>query len=248
MARLHGRIAVITGASRGIGAVTARRLASEGAAVVVCDLLDERGKGVVDEIVAAGGAAIFIHLDVTSQAQWQAMATEAQAWRGGIDILVNNAGINFRSGIEHVELEDWSKVIAVNLTGPMMGIKTVAPLMRERGGGAIVNIASNAALRGVGSAAYCASKWGVRGLAKVAALEFAAAGIRVNTVCPGVVPTELNAGQPYVQTTGAKTPMGRVATADEIAGAVLFLVSDDSRFITGMDMPVDGGITIGLPR
>ena len=248
MGRLAGRIAIITGAGRGIGAETARRLAGEGAAVVICDLLDERGAGVAKEIADAGGVATFVHLDVTSLSQWQATVHRVEAWKGGIDILVNNAGINVRTGIEHVDPEDWSRVLAVNLTGPMLGIKTVAPLMRVRGGGSIVNIASNAALRGVGSAAYCASKWGVRGLAKVAALEFAAAGIRVNTVCPGVVPTELNAGQPYVQTTGAKTPMGRVATAAEIADAVLFLASDDSRFITGMDMPVDGGITIGLPR
>ncbi|MEO8304526.1 MAG: SDR family oxidoreductase [Betaproteobacteria bacterium] len=248
MRRLAGRIAVITGASRGIGAETARRLAGEGASVVVCDLLDDRGNDVAKEIAEAGGVATFVHLDVTSLSQWQAMARQVEAWKGGIDILVNNAGINVRTGIENVDLEDWTRVMAVNLTGPMLGIKTVAPVMRARGGGSIVNIASNAALRGVGSAAYCASKWGVRGLAKVAALEFGAAGIRVNTVCPGVVPTELNAGQPYVETTGTKTPMGRVATAAEIADAVLFLASDESRFITGMDLPVDGGITIGIPR
>lgn len=247
MARLQGKIAVITGASRGIGAVVGRLFGREGAAVVVCDLLDERGQGVANEIVEAGGSAIFIHLDVTADTQWQTMVEEVEAWRGGIDVLVNNAGINVRTGIEHVRLDDWSRVMAVNLTGPLIGMKTVAPIMRHRGGGAIVNIASNAALRGIRSAAYCASKWGVRGLAKVAALEFAASGIRVNTVCPGVVPTELNAGQPYVSTTGAKTPMGRVATADEIANAVLFLASEESSFITGMDMPVDGGITIGLP-
>ena len=248
MARLSGKIAVITGAGRGIGAATARRLADEGATVVLCDVLDDRGRGVVDEIVAKGGSASFIHLDVTALDQWQTMAAAVRATHGGIDILVNNAGINVRTGIEHVDVDDWSRVLAVNLTGPMLGIKTVAPIMRERGGGAIVNIASNAALRGVGSAAYCASKWGARGLTKVAALEFASAGIRVNAVCPGVVPTELNAGQAYVETTGAKTPMGRVATSAEIADAVLFLASDEARFVTGVDLPVDGGITVGMPR
>jgi len=247
MAQLDGKTAVVTGGSRGIGAEVGRTLGREGAAVVVCDLLDERGEGVANEINRAGGSAMFVHLDVTAQTDWHAMAARVDAWRGGIDVLVNNAGINVRTGIENVGLDDWNRVVAVNLTGPLLGMQTVAPIMRRRGGGAIVNIASNAALRGIRSAAYCASKWGVRGLTKVAALEFAAAGIRVNTVCPGVVPTELNAGQPYVATTGAKTPMGRIATAEEIAKAVLFLASDSSSFITGMDMPVDGGLTIGMP-
>jgi len=247
MAQLDGRIAVVTGGSRGIGAAVGRTFAREGAAVVICDLLDERGEGIADEINRAGGSAMFVHLDVTAQADWQAMTARVDAWRGGIDVLVNNAGINVRTGIENVALDDWNRVMAVNLTGPLLGMQTVAPIMRRRGGGAIVNIASNAALRGIRSAAYCASKWAVRGLTKVAALEFAAAGIRVNTVCPGVVPTELNAGQPYVATTGEKTPMGRIATAAEIAQAVLFLASNSSSFITGMDMPVDGGMTVGMP-
>jgi len=247
MAQLDGKIAVVTGGSRGIGAAVGRAFGREGAAVVICDLLDERGEGIADDVNRAGGSAIFVHLDVTAQTDWQAMTARVDAWRGGIDVLVNNAGINVRTGIEKVGLDDWNRVVSVNLTGPLLGMQTVAPIMRRRGGGAIVNIASNAALRGIKSAAYCASKWGVRGLTKVAALEFAAAGIRVNTVCPGVVPTELNAGQPYVATTGAKTPMGRIATAEEIAAAVLFLASSSSSFITGMDMPVDGGLTIGMP-
>ena len=247
MAQLDGKVAVVTGGSRGIGATVGRAFGREGAAVVVCDLLDERGEGIADEINRAGGSAMFVHLDVTAQTDWRAMTAQVDAWRGGIDVLVNNAGINVRTGIEKVGLDDWNRVVAVNLTGPLLGMQAVAPIMRRRGGGAIVNIASNAALRGIRSAAYCASKWGVRGLTKVAALEFAAAGIRVNTVCPGVVPTELNAGQPYVATTGAKTPMGRIATAEEIAAAVLFLASSSSSFITGMDMPVDGGLTVGMP-
>ena len=247
MAQLDGKIAVVTGGSRGIGAAVGRAFGREGAAVVICDLLDERGEGIADDVNRAGGSAIFVHLDVTAQTDWQAMTARVDAWRGGIDVLVNNAGINVRTGIEKVGLDDWNRVVSVNLTGPLLGMQTVAPIMRRRGGGAIVNIASNAALRGIKSAAYCASKWGVRGLTKVAALEFAGAGIRVNTVCPGVVPTELNAGQPYVATTGAKTPMGRIATAEEIAAAVLFLASSSSSFITGMDMPVDGGLTIGMP-
>jgi len=247
MAQLDGKIAVVTGGSRGIGAAVGRAFGREGAAVVICDLLDERGEGIADDVNRAGGSAIFVHLDVTAQTDWQAMTARVDAWRGGIDVLVNNAGINVRTGIENVGLDDWNRVVSVNLTGPLLGMQTVAPIMRRRGGGAIVNIASNAALRGIKSAAYCASKWGVRGLTKVAALEFAAAGIRVNTVCPGVVPTELNAGQPYVATPGAKTPMGRIATAEEIAAAVLFLASSSSSFITGMDMPVDGGLTIGMP-
>jgi 3alpha(or 20beta)-hydroxysteroid dehydrogenase len=248
MGRLSGKVAIITGASRSMGLVEAQLFSREGAAVVLGDVLDERGRQAAAAIEAEGGAARYEHLDVTSEADWQRVVAETLRWRTRIDILVNNAGINVREPIGSVTLADWNRVLAVNTTGPMLGMKFVAPAMREGGGGAIVNIASNAALRSSRSAPYTTSKWALRGLGKVAALEFAPWGIRVNTVCPGVVPTELNAGQPYIETTAKSTPLGRNASADEIARTVLFLASDESSFMTGADLPVDGGITVGQMR
>ncbi len=248
MGRLAGKVAIVTGSARGMGAVEARLFAREGAAVVVCDVLDERGRKTAADICAGGAAAIYLHLDVTSQPDWQALAEQAKAWRGRIDILVNNAGINIRGGIDRLVLDDWHKVLAVNLTGPLLGMKTIAPVMRETGGGSIVNIASNAALLPAASAAYTSGKWGLRGLGKVAAAEFAPWQVRVNTVCPGVVPTELNEGQPYLKTVVGKTPLGRIGAAEDVANAVLFLASDESNFITGADLPVDGGFIVGAAR
>ena len=243
MPRFADKVAIITGASRGMGAVEARLLADEGAGVVICDLLDARGEALAADIRSAGGSALYRHLDVTSEADWEETVKAVVAWRGRIDILVNNAGINVRLGVADLPIDDWNRVLAVNLTGALIGMRSVAPIMRTGGGGAIVNIASVAGLRASRSAAYSASKWGLRGLSRVAALEYAAWGIRVNTVCPGVVPTELNAGQPYVKVAAGRTPMRRVASPQDVARAVLFLASDDSAFITGTDIVVDGGIT-----
>ncbi len=243
MPRITDKVALITGAARGMGAVEARLLAAEGAAVVICDILDARGESLAAEITADGGDALYRHLDVTSESDWQETVQAAVAWRGRIDILVNNAGINVRQGVADLPIDDWNRVLAVNLTGALIGMRSVAPVMRSNGGGAIVNIASVAGLRASRSAAYSASKWGLRGLSRVAALEYAAWGIRVNTVCPGVVPTELNAGQPYVKVAAGRTPLRRLAAPHDVARAVLFLASDDAAFITGTDMVVDGGIT-----
>jgi 3alpha(or 20beta)-hydroxysteroid dehydrogenase len=241
--RFDGKVALVTGASRGMGATEARRLAAEGAAVVICDILETRGELAAADIRTAGGDALYRHLDVTSEIEWQETVTAATAWRGRIDILVNNAGINVRMGVADLPIDDWNRVLAVNLTGSLVGMRNVAPIMRSNGGGSIVNIASVAGLRASRSAAYSASKWGLRGLSRVAALEYAAWGIRVNTVCPGVVPTELNAGQPYLKLAAGRTPMRRLASAEDVGRAVLFLASDDAAFITGTDIVVDGGIT-----
>jgi 3alpha(or 20beta)-hydroxysteroid dehydrogenase len=241
--RFEGKVAMISGASRGMGATEARLLAAEGAAVVICDILDTRGESVAADIRTAGGNALYRHLDVTSETDWQETVKAAIAWRGKVDILVNNAGINVRLGVTDLPIDDWNRVVAVNLTGALIGMRSVAPIMRSGGGGSIVNIASVAGLRASRSAAYSASKWGLRGLSRVAALEYAAWGIRVNTVCPGVVPTELNAGQPYVTVAAGRTPMRRLASPEDVGRAVLFLASDDAAFITGTDIVVDGGIT-----
>ena len=153
MARLSGKVAVITGASRSMGAHEARLFASEGAAVIVCDLLDDRGQAVADEIVAKGGRAIYRHLDVTDEAGWNAVVSSALAWQGRLDILVNNAGINIRATIAELVPADWNRVLSVNLTGPLLGIRVVAPAMRQGGGGSVVNIASVAGIRASRSAA-----------------------------------------------------------------------------------------------
>jgi len=247
MCRLAGKVAIITGASRGMGAHEARLFAREGAAVVVCDLLDARGEAVAAEIVAAGGRAIYRHLDVTDEAAWSAAVANAVEWQGRLDILLNNAGINIRGNIVELLPTDWARVLGVNLSGPLLGMRAAVPAMQAAGGGSIVNIASVAGIRASRSAAYTASKWALRGLSRVAAVEFAASRIRVNTVCPGVVPTELNAGQPYLALATKRTPLRRLAGAEDVARAALFLASDDAAFITGTDVIVDGGITAQDP-
>jgi 3alpha(or 20beta)-hydroxysteroid dehydrogenase len=248
MTSLNGKVALVTGAGGGMGSAIARLLAAHGAAVVIADVRDEMGRKFESEIVDAGGTANYRHLDVTSETAWIDTVAAVEAWRGRLDILVNNAGINIRGPIGSIAFEDFNKVLAVNLGGPLLGMKHAAPAIARAGGGSIVNITSNISLIPSRSAAYAASKWGLRGLAKTAALEFAPNNIRVNSVGPGVVPTDLNVGQPYLQTTAGITPLGRIATADDIANAVLFLVSDAGAFITGVDLPVDGGFTLGHAR
>lgn len=245
MARLHGKVALITGAARGIGAAQAHLLAANGAAIVIADMRDELGEATAKAIRDAGGTASYLRLDVSSEDEWARGIAEIDRRHGRLDILSNTAGINLRGPIATASAVDFAAVLAVNLTGPMLGMKHAAPLIARSGGGSIVNITSNVSLIPSRGASYTASKWGLRGLSKTAALEFAKDKIRVNCVCPGVVPTDINRGQPYLETTPAATPLGRIATADDIANAVLFLVSDEAAFITGMDMPVDGGFVLG---
>ena len=245
MGRLDGKVALITGGAGGMGSAQARLLAQEGAAVVIADIRDELATRLAAEITGSGGAASQVRLDVTSEVAWRETIGAVEAKHGRLDILVNNAGINVRKPIVTVEVDEWNGVLAVNLTGPLLGMKVAAPAIARAGGGAIINITSNVSLIPSRAAAYTASKWGLRGLSKTAALEYAKEKIRVNTVCPGVVPTDINVGQPYLQTTAAVTPLGRIATAVDIANAVLFLVADTGSFITGVDLPVDGGFILG---
>lgn len=245
MANLDGKVALITGAARGIGAAEAWLLSEHGATVVIADLRDDQGRAHASELRRQGGKAAYIHLDVTSEEEWAKVAAEIEAEHGRLDILVNTAGINLRGPIATTAAQDFATMMAVNVMGPMLGMKHCAPAIARAGGGSIVNITSNVSLIPSRGASYTASKWGLRGLSKVAALEYAKDGIRVNCVCPGVVPTDLNRGQPYLATTADATPLGRIATPGDIAQAVLFLVSDAGAFITGLDMPVDGGFTLG---
>ncbi len=245
MAALDGKVAIVTGGARGQGAAEARLFARSGAAVVICDVLEAEGTELARELEAAGHECRFRPLDVSSPEAWARVVGEVVAWRGRLDILVNNAGIINRTTIATTEPDAWSRLIEINLTGAFLGIRAAAPAMRASGGGAIVNIASHAAFSGHYDPAYTASKWGLRGLTRTAAMELVSDNIRVNAVCPGLVVTGLNAGSPHLEPMIRMTPMRRAGTPEEIAELVLFLASDASSFITGEDFVIDGGFIAG---
>ncbi|WP_158811791.1 SDR family NAD(P)-dependent oxidoreductase [Beijerinckia sp. L45] len=245
MTQFAGQTAIVTGGSRGQGAAEAHLLAREGAAVAICDVLVPEGEALAEQFRAEGFLARFYHLDVTAPENWASVVADVLAWQGRIDILVNNAGIINRTGVLATEPAAWSRVIEVNLTGAFLGIQAVVPAMRRQGRGAIVNIASNSGFSGHYDPAYTASKWGIRGLTKSAAMEFVADGIRVNCICPGLVITGLNATSPHLGSMIGMTPMKRAGAPDEIAKLVRFLASEDSSFITGEDFVIDGGFTAG---
>jgi len=246
MQRLQGRVALVTGAGSGIGKATAERLAREGAAVVVTDVQDGSGTDVRDGIVAAGGAASFVHLDVTAPDQWQYAVSEALAAFGRLDILVNNAGMGDLATIEDTELADWDRTIRIDQTGVFLGMKYAAVALIESGHGSIINISSIFGTSGGfgTSPAYHAAKGAVRTLTKNAALHWADKGVRVNSVHPGFILTpilEPTKGTPFEQMMVDLTPMGRLGRPDEIAAGVAYLASDDASFVTGLELYIDGG-------
>ncbi|CAM2187637.1 2,5-dichloro-2,5-cyclohexadiene-1,4-diol dehydrogenase LinX [Paraburkholderia sacchari] len=245
MRRLEGKTAIVTGAARGMGAAIARLFAKEGATVALCDVSGERAEHQAAEIRGSGHKAFASLLDVTSEESWKVVCAAVIERAGALDILVNNAGVNDRGTIMSGTLLDWERTLRVNLTGPYLGMRAAAEAMRRSGGGAIVNVSSLAAHHGGSQAAYGASKWGLRGLTKIAAMEFVDWNVRVNSVSPAVVETELNAGQPYLGPMAAMTPMGRNGRDIEIANGVLFLASDEASYITGEDLAIDGGFTAG---
>jgi len=239
--RMAGRVALVTGGARGMGEAEARRLVAEGAEVVITDVLDAEGEALAAEL---GDKAIYQHLDVTDEAQWDAVAKVAMETFGPVTALVNNAGIVLQVPIDQTTAEDFRKVLDVNVTGVFLGIKAIVPMMVEAGGGAIVNISSAAGLVGMPQlSAYCASKWGVRGLTKAAALDLGHRGIRVNSIHPGAIRTPMAAGIEDEHL--ASQAIARVGEPEEIASAVAFLVSDDALDITGAELAVDGGMVLG---
>lgn len=245
MSDFQGKLVIVTGGARGQGEAEIRLFASKGAAVIIADVLVDEGEALAAELTKAGQEARFIKLDVTDPASWTAVIDLAKSWKGRLDVLVNNAGIINRTLVETTSLEAWERVLRVNLTGSFLGIQAASPLMAETGGGAIVNISSNSGYSGHYDPAYTASKWGLRGLTKSAAMELAPMNIRVNAVCPGLVVTGLNASSPHLKPMIGITPLKRAGKPEEIADLVFFLSSDASSFITGEDFVIDGGFTAG---
>lgn len=246
--RLQGKVALITGAARGIGAAEARLFAREGAAVGITDLLEDEGRTVEAEIADEGGDALFVPLDVTSEDDW-ARAVDAVVGRfGRLDILVNNAGIFHYATLEETTADDWDRIMDVNARGVFLGTQAAIPAMRRTGGGSIVNISSGAGLVGSHrSTAYNASKGAVRLLTKSTAIQHAREGIRVNSVHPGVIITDMTASAfpspGELESQISDRPMQRFGTPGEVAYGVLFLASDESSYMTGSELVIDGGRT-----
>ena len=240
--RLDGRVALVTGAARGIGAAIARRFTAEGAGVVLTDA-DEGGASRLAEEL---GATSHAH-DVTSEAAWEEVTRAAMETHGRIDVLVNNAGVFLAAPLKDTSLEDFRRLQEVNQVGVFLGMRTIAPLMVERGRGSIINLSSVAGLMGSPYlTAYAASKWAVRGMTKCVAKEVAAAGVRVNSLHPGQIDTDMNTRQrertpELIDKLVAAIPMRRIGDPVEVADAAVFLAADESRYVTGSEIAIDGG-------
>ena len=243
MRRVDDKVAIITGGAQGMGAADARMLVAEGAKVVIADILDEPGQALADEL---GDAARYVHLDVSDEEQWQAAVDAALTAFGRVNVLVNNAGIVQVAPLKSLDVDKWNRVLAVNLTGAMLGIKAVLGPMKDAGGGSIINVSSIEGMRGASWVhSYVASKWGLRGLTKSAALELASDNIRVNSLHPGFIRTPMTKHFPD-DMVGA--PLGRPGRPEEVAAFVVFLASDESSFSTGSEFVVDGGLITDVPH
>ena len=249
MARLAGKVALISGGARGQGAVEARMFAAEGASVVIGDILDAQGRQTEAELQELGYNVTYVHLDVTSEADWEAAVQAAVSAYGKLDILLNNAGILIRKNIEETTEADWDRIFAVNAKGVFLGTKAAIPALRENGGGSIINISSTAGLVGSpnGSASYTATKGAVRLFTKSTAIQHAAEGIRCNSIHPGPIETDMIADTLNDPDSMAlrmqRLPLGRVGKPSEIAYGAIYLASDESSFVTGAELVIDGGTT-----
>ncbi|KRE82095.1 SDR family oxidoreductase [Arthrobacter sp. Soil763] len=240
MGRLDGKVALISGAARGIGAAMAQRFLEEGARVVAGDVLDDDGARLAAQL---GDGIRYVHLDVTRPPDWEAAVGEAVAAFGGLSVLVNNAGIVNFGRIDEFPHEEWARIIDVNLNGVFNGIKAAAPALARAGAASIINVSSIAGLRGYENlAGYTASKFGVRGLTKSAALDLGRDGIRVNSVHPGVIQTPMTEGMTF--DTG-HVALHRTGQPREIAELAVYLAGDESSFVTGAEFVIDGGETAG---
>lgn len=252
--RLAGKVALVTGAARGIGAATAKRFGDEGARVVLADVLEEEGRKLAQDLRSRDVGAQFVKLDVSDPSEWSDAVAGAVHEFGALHVLVNNAGIARLEDVESETVEGWSRLIAVNQTGVWLGMRAAAPAIRGAGGGSIVNVSSiYGAVGGNGAAvAYHASKGAVRLMTKSAAIRFASDGIRVNSIHPGFIATPmldpiLSVSDPAARELAKfildRTPMQRLGKAEEVAAAIAFLASDDASYVTGSELYVDGGWT-----
>ena len=240
--RVEGKVAIITGGARGMGAMHGQRLIEEGAKVILTDMLDAEGEAVAK---ALGANARYLHHDVTKESEWKHIVAETEQAFGPVSVLVNNAGIAANSPIEATSEADYRRVIDINQVSVFLGMKSVLPSMKRAGGGSIVNISSIAGIIGTPTTmAYTASKFAVRGMTKSAAIEFAPHNIRVNSIHPGIIRTPMTAGDnDVIAAATAVTPAGRVGEPEEVANIMLMLASDETRFSTGAEFVVDGGFT-----
>ena len=237
---LDGAVAIVTGAARGMGAQHVRGLAAAGAKVMATDVLDDEGRALADEL---GDSVMYRHLDVTDAAGWETVVAQTEEAWGPVKILVNNAGIVMFGPIETLSPADWQRTIDINLTGVFLGMHAVVPSMKQANGGAIVNISSTAGLQGYANlGAYVASKWGVRGLTKTAAIEFGPLNIRVNSIHPGPIRTPMTDGLDLAML--ATQPIARIGEPEEVPATLLFILHE-ATYSTGHEFVIDGGTVIG---
>ena len=253
MAKLDGKLALVTGGASGIGRASSLRLAEEGCSIVIGDIRDDESRLCVADIVRTGGSATTQHLDVSQEDDWFQAIELIRSRFGRLDILVNNAGIGIGGDITTLSLSDWRRQQSVNLDGTFLGIKHSLPLMREGGGGSIINMSSVTAIVGSGTfVSYAAAKGGVRSLTKFVARQCAAQkdGVRVNSIHPGIIDTPIFGSLEGVgledprRFAGSIVPLGHIGRPEDIAAAVLYLASDDARYVTGSELVIDGGLII----